>query len=52
MLARVAVVAPDQASRTAIGKNVLDPAARVPSARAGRAQAMTVVDQIRDAWTG
>ncbi|MCU1614004.1 MAG: putative lysophospholipase [Frankiales bacterium] len=52
MLARVAVVAPDQASRTAIGRNVLDPAARVPSARAGRAQAMSVVDQIRDAWTG
>ena len=33
-----------QDSRTAIGRNVLDPAARAPSARAGRAQAATVAD--------
>jgi NTE family protein len=52
MVARVAVVAPDAASRQAIGRNVLDPAARAASARAGRAQAMTVVDRVADAWTG
>jgi NTE family protein len=52
MVARVAVVAPDFGSRSAIGKNVLDPAARIPSARAGRAQAATVVDRIADVWNG
>jgi NTE family protein len=51
MVARVAVVSPDAASKTAIGKNVLDPAARAPSARAGRAQAVTLVDQIAEVWT-
>ena len=47
---RVAVVSPDQASLTAIGKNVLDPAAREPSARAGRAQAASVADRVREVW--
>lgn len=50
--ARVAVASPDAAAKRAIGKNVLDPAARAASARAGRAQAMTVVDQITDVWPG
>jgi NTE family protein len=50
--ARVAVVSPDADSRTAIGKNVFDPAARAASARAGRAQAVTVVEQITDVWRG
>ncbi len=50
--ARVAVVSPDEGSRTAIGRNVLDPAARAPSARAGRAQAAEVVERVADAWTG
>jgi NTE family protein len=49
---RVAVVSPDAASRTAIGRNVLDPAARAGSARAGRAQASAVVEQVAEAWTG
>ena len=48
----VAVVSPDAASRTAIGRNVLDPAARAPSARAGRAQAASVARQVAEAWTG
>jgi NTE family protein len=48
--ARVAVVSPDKASRTAIGRNVLDPAARAPAARAGRAQAAAVVAQIAAVW--
>jgi NTE family protein len=52
MVARVAVVSPDQGSRTAIGRNVLDPAARAASARAGRAQAKAVADQVAAAWTG
>ena len=47
---RVAVVSPDRASLTAIGKNVLDPAARRPSARAGRAQAAAEVDRVRAVW--
>ncbi|MGY2082827.1 patatin-like phospholipase family protein [Blastococcus sp. SYSU DS0539] len=52
MLARVAVVAPDQGSRAAIGRNVLDPAAREPAARAGRAQAATVAARVAEVWTG
>jgi NTE family protein len=50
--ARVAVVSPDAASKRAIGKNVLDPAARAPSAEAGRVQAGSVVAQLADVWTG
>jgi NTE family protein len=52
LVARVAVVTPDVGSRAAIGRNVLDPAARIPSARAGRAQAATVLDRIADVWNG
>jgi NTE family protein len=47
---RVAVVSPDAGSRAAIGKNVLDPAARAGSARAGRAQAAAVADQVAEVW--
>ncbi len=50
--ARVAVVSPDQGARTAIGRNVLDPAARAASARAGRAQAASVAERVAEAWTG
>ena len=52
MVSRVAVVSPDADSRTAIGRNVLDPAARGPSARAGRAQAAGVAQRIADVWNG
>ncbi|TFV56545.1 patatin-like phospholipase family protein [Geodermatophilus sp. DF01-2] len=52
MVARVAVVSPDEGSRRAIGRNVLDPAARAGSARAGRAQAAAVVSQVAEAWQG
>jgi NTE family protein len=51
MVSRVAVVSPDADSRKAIGRNVLDPAARAPSAVAGRAQAATIARQIADVWT-
>ncbi len=44
------VITPDESSLTAIGKNVLDPAARPPSARAGYAQAAAEVELIRDLW--
>jgi NTE family protein len=52
MVARVAVVSPDEGSRAAIGRNVLDPAARAGSARAGRAQAAGVAAQVAEAWQG
>ncbi len=52
MVSRVAVVAPDKDSRTAIGKNVLDPAARAPSAEAGRRQAATVAARVAEVWNG
>jgi NTE family protein len=52
MVSRVAVVSPDKDSRTAIGKNVLDPAARAPSAEAGRAQAASVAQRVADVWNG
>ncbi|MEH1168505.1 patatin-like phospholipase family protein [Micromonospora sp. CPCC 205539] len=48
--ARVAVVAPDAAARAAIGRNVLDPARRAGAARAGRAQAAVVVDEVAALW--
>jgi NTE family protein len=50
MVARVTVVAPDGASTAAIGTNVFDPAARRPSAEAGRAQGKSVVRQVAEVW--
>lgn len=44
------VVSPDQASVAAIGRNVLDPARRAASARAGRAQAAVVAPLAREIW--
>jgi NTE family protein len=52
MVSRVAVVSPDKDSKVAIGRNVLDPAARAPSAKAGRAQAARVAERIAEVWTG
>ncbi|WP_222196021.1 patatin-like phospholipase family protein [Modestobacter italicus] len=52
LVSRVAVVSPDEASLRAIGKNVLDPAAREPSARAGRAQAASVAARVAEVWQG
>ncbi|WBC15992.1 patatin-like phospholipase family protein [Micromonospora sp. WMMA1998] len=48
--ARVAVVSPDRAARTAIGRNVLDPARRAASARAGFAQAEAVAHEVSAVW--
>ncbi len=44
------VITPDAAARAAIGKNILDPAARPPSARAGYAQAAAHSDALRELW--
>jgi len=52
MVARVAVVSPDEDSRTAIGRNVLDPAARAASAEAGRRQAASVARRVAEVWNG
>jgi|SRR5450755_4200186 NTE family protein len=48
--ARVAVIGPDAAATAAIGRNVLDPARRAPAARAGYAQASSVVEQVAAVW--
>jgi NTE family protein len=48
---RVTAVSPSMTSMAAIGTNVLDPAARAPAARAGRAQARTEAERIRNVWT-
>ena len=44
------VVSPDADSVVAIGKNVLDPARRAASARAGRVQATVVAPLAREIW--
>ena len=49
---RVEVVRPDAASLAAFGTDVLDPANRDPSARAGHAQGLAEADRIRDLVAG
>jgi NTE family protein len=49
--ARVALVSPDRVARAAIGRNVLDPARRAASARAGFAQAAAVAEEVAGVWT-
>jgi NTE family protein len=49
--ARVVVIQPDAAARTAIGRNVLDLARRAAAARAGRVQAASVAAAVRAAWS-
>ncbi|GGU23479.1 patatin-like phospholipase family protein [Lentzea flava] len=44
------VVSPDKAALAAIGSNLLDPARRRPAAEAGRAQAASVVEAVREVW--
>jgi NTE family protein len=48
---QVAVIEPDQAAVKAIGRNVLNPARRVPAARAGHAQAAAVAEQVAAVWS-
>jgi NTE family protein len=47
---RVALVSPAAAALRAIGRNVLDPARRADAARAGRAQAVAVAEQVAEVW--
>ncbi len=49
---RSVTVSPDAQSRKAIGSNVLDPAHRAASARAGRMQAAGLVAAIAAVWSG
>jgi NTE family protein len=49
---RSIVVSPDANARNAIGRNVLDPAHRVASARAGHVQAAAVAGACAAAWSG
>jgi NTE family protein len=48
--ASVVLIKPDAAAVEAIGKNLLDPARRAASARAGRVQSAAVLDQIAAIW--
>jgi len=48
--AAVAVVAADEASVAAFGRNPLDPSTRAPAAEAGRAQAAAAVDAVAEVW--
>ncbi len=48
---RSVVVSPDAEARSAIGRNVLDPARRAASARAGRRQAASVASAVREVWS-
>ena len=49
---RSIVVSPDANARNAIGRNVLDPAHRVASARAGRVQAAGMAAAVAAVWSG
>lgn len=49
--ANVVLITPDRAARRAFGRNVLDPARRAPSARAGRAQAVAHAEAVRAVLT-
>ncbi len=44
------VITPDEGARFAIGKNVLDPSARPPAARAGYAQGRELADEVGELW--
>lgn len=48
--AEVVTVSPDKPAREAIGRNVLDPAFRAASARAGREQAARVAEDVKRVW--
>lgn len=48
---RSLVVSPDAKARASIGRNVLDPAQRAASARAGRGQAASVLPAVEEVWS-
>ena len=45
------LIAPDAAAKRSIGRNVLDPTRRAPSAEAGRRQAFRLVDAVTQVWS-
>jgi NTE family protein len=47
---RVEVITPDTASRAAMGTNQMDPATRIPAARAGFAQGRALAEQLTEFW--
>ena len=47
---RSVMISPDDSALRAIGRNVLDPARRAVSARAGREQAAAVAERVREVW--
>jgi NTE family protein len=47
----VSLVKPDKAALRAIGRNVLDPARRAGSARAGYAQAASAAEDVKAVWS-
>ncbi|MFE6689808.1 patatin-like phospholipase family protein [Streptomyces sp. NPDC057743] len=49
--AQVCVITPDRSSRTAFGRNVLDPAKRPDAARAGHRQSTLHAEEVRALWT-
>ncbi|MGW9047177.1 patatin-like phospholipase family protein [Streptomyces lydicus] len=49
--ARVCVITPDRAARSAFGRNVLDATKRADAARAGRRQAAAHVPEIHPIWS-
>jgi NTE family protein len=48
---KVLVIAPDEAARTAMGANALDPAVRAPSANAGFAQGQKMAEGVGSFWS-
>jgi NTE family protein len=48
--ARIRFVRPDEASTAAFGPDLLDPASREPSARAGRSQGQALAQSVRSFW--
>ena len=48
---KVVTIRPDEESLAAMGANPLDPATAGPAARAGRAQAQQVLDEVTAVWT-
>ena len=48
--ARILFVRPDEASTAAFGPDLLDPASREPSARAGRRQGQALAESVRSFW--
>ncbi|MEU9124568.1 patatin-like phospholipase family protein [Streptomyces sp. NPDC048506] len=49
--ARVCVITPDRAARSAFGRNVLDPSKRAAAAHAGRRQAAAHATEVRHIWS-